>query len=162
MTSPPQGARTPRAPMSPMDTSRAVCAPLVPDPWDEELIVSLLSNLQPPLSSQPNLTVWSCHLPSITPKMTVQIAGEPLRVDFVLGQGAFATVYQATNLMTTQKLFLKVQKPANPWEFYIDCQLNKRLQPSERHLYNRSLASCLKQAHTLCAPQCTSTTRQPL
>lgn len=136
MTSPPQGARTPRAPMSPMDTSRAVCVPLVPDPWDEELIVSLLSNLQPPLSSQPNLTVWSCHLPSITPKMTVQIAGESLRVDFVLGQGAFATVYQATNLMTTQKLFLKVQKPANPWEFYINCQLNKRLQPSERHLYN--------------------------
>lgn len=137
MTSPPQGSRTPRAPLSPMDTSRAaVCAPLVTDPWDEELIVSLLSNLQPPLSSQPNLTVWNCQLPTITPKMTVQIAGESLRVDFVLGQGAFATVYQATNLMTTQKLFLKVQKPANPWEFYIDSQLNERLQPSERHLYN--------------------------
>lgn len=37
-------------------------------------------------------------------------AGESLRVDFVLGQGAFATVYQATNLMTTQKLFLKVTR----------------------------------------------------
>lgn len=51
----------------------AVCVQLVSDPWDEELIVSLLSNLQPPLSSHPNLTVWSCRLPSITPKMTVQI-----------------------------------------------------------------------------------------
>ncbi|XP_051730870.1 LOW QUALITY PROTEIN: mitotic checkpoint serine/threonine-protein kinase BUB1 [Ctenopharyngodon idella] len=136
MTSPPQSSRKPSAPMSPMDTSKADCVQLVSDPWDEELIVSLLSSLQPPLSSHPNLTVWSCRLPSITPKMTVQIAGESLRVDFVLGQGAFATVYQATNLMTTQKLFLKVQKPANPWEFYIDSQLNTRLQPSVRHLFN--------------------------
>ncbi|XP_051952175.1 mitotic checkpoint serine/threonine-protein kinase BUB1-like [Xyrauchen texanus] len=123
-------------PTSPMDTSRQAYVNLVSDPWDEDLIVSLLSNLQPPLTSDPNLTVWSCRLPTITPKMTVQIAGESLRVDFVLGQGAFATVYQATNLMTTQKLFLKVQKPANPWEFYIDGQLNGRLQPSVRHLFN--------------------------
>ncbi|KAL1254759.1 hypothetical protein QQF64_016988 [Cirrhinus molitorella] len=136
MASPPQSSRTLNAPMSPMDTSRAVCAQLLSDPWDEELLVSLLSNLQTPLSSHPNLTVWSCRLPTITPKMTVQIAGESLRVDFVLGQGAFATVYQATNLMSSQKLFLKVQKPANPWEFYIDSQLNSRLQPSVRHLFN--------------------------
>uniref|UniRef100_A0A672N8D7 BUB1 mitotic checkpoint serine/threonine kinase n=2 Tax=Sinocyclocheilus grahami TaxID=75366 RepID=A0A672N8D7_SINGR len=136
MASPPQSSRTPDAPMSPMDTSRAVCVQLLSDPWDEELIMSLLSSLQPPLSSNPNLTAWSCRLPAITPKMTVQIAGESLRVDFVLGQGAFATVYQATNLMSTQKLFLKVQKPANPWEFYMDSQLNARLQPSVRHLFN--------------------------
>ncbi|XP_016370094.1 mitotic checkpoint serine/threonine-protein kinase BUB1, partial [Sinocyclocheilus rhinocerous] len=136
MASPPQSSRTPDAPMIPMDTSRAVCVQLLSDPWDEELIVSLLSSLQPPLSSNPNLTAWSCRLPTITPKMTVQIAGESLRVDFVLGRGAFATVYQATNLMSTQKLFLKVQKPANPWEFYMDSQLNARLQPSVRHLFN--------------------------
>lgn len=136
MASPPQRSRTPDAPMSPMDTSRAVCVQLLSDPWDEELIVSLLSSLEPPLSSHHNLTVWSCGLPNITPKMTVQIAGESLRVDFVLGQGAFATVYQATNLMSSQKLFLKVQKPANPWEFYMDSQLNARLQPSVRHLFN--------------------------
>ncbi|XP_039522130.1 mitotic checkpoint serine/threonine-protein kinase BUB1 isoform X1 [Pimephales promelas] len=136
MTSPSQSCRETSAPMSPMDTSKPGCVHLVRDPWDEELIVSLLSNLQPPLSSLPGLTAWSCRLPTITPKMTVQIAGESLRVDFVLGQGAFATVYQATNLMTSRKLFLKVQKPANPWEFYMDRQLNARLQPSVRHLFN--------------------------
>lgn len=37
------------------------------------------------------------------------LAGQSLRVDFVLGQGAFATVYQATNLMSSQKLILKVR-----------------------------------------------------
>ncbi|KAF4099161.1 mitotic checkpoint serine/threonine-protein kinase BUB1 isoform X2 [Onychostoma macrolepis] len=131
-----QSSRTAEAPSSPMDTSRAGCVQLLSDPWDEELMVSLLSGLQPPLSSHPNLTVWSGRLPTITPKMTVQIAGESLRVDCVLGQGAFATVYQATNLTSTHKLFLKVQKPANPWEFYIDSQLNTRLQPGVRHLFN--------------------------
>ncbi|XP_056620883.1 mitotic checkpoint serine/threonine-protein kinase BUB1 isoform X2 [Triplophysa dalaica] len=125
-------------PMSPdaVDTPAPGGLQMVSDPWDEDLIASLLSNLQPPLSSRPNLTVWTCRLPSITPKMTVQIAGQSLRVDFVLGQGAFATVYQATNLMSSQKLILKVQKPANPWEFYIDSQLNARLQPAVRHLFN--------------------------
>ncbi|XP_055042619.2 mitotic checkpoint serine/threonine-protein kinase BUB1 isoform X1 [Misgurnus anguillicaudatus] len=149
MASPPQSSvklselsRT--VPMSPVgtadvpmvDTPKPVCQQLVSDPWNEDLIVSLLSNLQPPLSSHPNLTVWSCRLPNITPKMTVQIAGQSLRVDFILGQGAFATVYQATNLTSTQKLCLKVQKPANPWEFYIDSQLNIRLEPGVRHLFN--------------------------
>lgn len=51
---------------------------LVSDPWDEDLIASLLSNLQPPLSSHPNLTVWTFRLPSITPKMTVQIGNRPI------------------------------------------------------------------------------------
>ncbi|XP_067272708.1 mitotic checkpoint serine/threonine-protein kinase BUB1-like isoform X1 [Pseudorasbora parva] len=136
MASPPQSSRIPSAPSSPMDTSRPVCVNLVPDPWDEELIASLLSGLEPPLSAHPNLTIWSCGLPTITPKMTVQIPGESLRVDFVLGRGAFATVYQATNLTTSQKLCLKVQKPANPWEFYMASQLKARLQPSVLHLFS--------------------------
>lgn len=32
-------------------------------------------------------------------------------------------------------LFLQVQKPANPWEFYIATQLVERLDPSIHHLY---------------------------
>ncbi|XP_036438407.1 mitotic checkpoint serine/threonine-protein kinase BUB1 [Colossoma macropomum] len=110
---------------------------LVSDPWDEDLIASLLSSLKTPLSSYPNLRVWTHSLPAITPKMTVQMAEESLRVDFVLGQGAFATVYQATNLTTSDKLILKVQKPPNPWEFYINSQLDGRVQPRARHLFNQ-------------------------
>ncbi|TRY84451.1 hypothetical protein DNTS_035814 [Danionella cerebrum] len=136
LSSPKQGSWSRSAPMSPMDTSKAGCVHLVSDPWDEQLIDSLLSNLQPPLSSNPKLTVWNCRLPTVNPKMTVQIAGQSLRVDSLLGQGAFATVYQATNLSTSHKHFLKVQKPANPWEFYINEQLNARLSPSTRHLFN--------------------------
>ncbi len=32
---------------------------------------------------------------------------------------------------------LQVQKPANPWEFYINTQLDARLQPDVRHLFSR-------------------------
>lgn len=30
----------------------------------------------------------------------------------------------------------QVQKPANPWEFYINTQLDTRLQPITRHLFS--------------------------
>lgn len=31
---------------------------------------------------------------------------------------------------------LQVQKPANPWEFYVNTQLDARLRPEVRHLYS--------------------------
>ncbi|KAI4876942.1 hypothetical protein NFI96_018312 [Prochilodus magdalenae] len=126
-------------PMSPQQGSVPDSAPsvLVSDPWDEDLIASLLSRLKTPLSAYPNVGVWTHNLPSVTPRMTIPMGEESLRVDFVLGQGAFATVYQATHLTTSDRFILKVQKPANPWEFYINSQLNARVQPRARHLFNR-------------------------
>lgn len=87
-----------------------------------------------------------------------------LQVDCVLGEGAFATVYQATDPRTSEKMVLKVrrreggvdrsarverlnlcpsclfcpqvQKPANPWEFYINTQLDARLPRGVRHLFS--------------------------
>uniref|UniRef100_A0A3Q1G9H7 Protein kinase domain-containing protein n=1 Tax=Acanthochromis polyacanthus TaxID=80966 RepID=A0A3Q1G9H7_9TELE len=108
----------------------------VSDPWDDELISDLLSSLNPPLTSHPHCITWQCHLPSITPKMTISMGNSSLRVDCILGEGAFATVYQATNPMTSERMVLKVQKPANPWEFYINTQLDARLQPDIRHFYS--------------------------
>ncbi|XP_034534460.1 mitotic checkpoint serine/threonine-protein kinase BUB1 isoform X2 [Notolabrus celidotus] len=115
---------------------------LVSDPWDDELISYLLSNLSPPLTSHPHFITWKCNVPNIAPKITISMGKASLRVDCVLGQGAFATVYQATDPVTSEKVVLKVQKPANPWEFYINTQLDARLQPDVRHLY-----SSLRSAH---------------
>ncbi|XP_039981016.1 mitotic checkpoint serine/threonine-protein kinase BUB1 isoform X2 [Xiphias gladius] len=115
---------------------------LVLDPWDNELISDLLSALTPPLSSHPHYITWQCSVPNITPKMTISMGKASLRVDCVLGEGAFATVYQATDPMTSERMVLKVQKPANPWEFYINTQLDARLQPDVRRLY-----SGLRSAH---------------
>merc|ERR1719357_608430 len=83
----------------------------VSDPWDNELISDLLSTMTPPLTSHPRCVTWQCSIPNITPKMTISMGKASLRVDCVLGEGAFATVYQATDPMTSEKMVLKVQKP---------------------------------------------------
>ena len=40
----------------------------VENPWDEELILKLLSGLSKPVSSYPNTYEWACKLPAIKPK----------------------------------------------------------------------------------------------
>ncbi|KAM3861135.1 mitotic checkpoint serine/threonine-protein kinase BUB1 [Diretmus argenteus] len=122
-------------PMSPAGPGSAAVQ-LVSDPWDNELISGLLSRLTPPLASHPNYITWQCQLPSIAPKKTITIGKASLRVDCVLGEGAFARVFQATDPMTSEKVVLKVQNLGNPWEFHINAQLDARLQPAVRHLYS--------------------------
>lgn len=105
--------------------------PLVSDPWSDQLISDLLSSLAPPLTSHPHCVTWSCNLPAIRPRTTITMGTLPrpppwshasswgltvvmvtgsasLRVDGVLGEGAFATVYQATDPLTSEKMVLKV------------------------------------------------------
>ncbi|XP_039637397.1 mitotic checkpoint serine/threonine-protein kinase BUB1 isoform X3 [Perca fluviatilis] len=120
----------------------AAVVQLVSDPWADEVISRLLSSLSQPLTSHPCCTTWQCNVPNITPKTTISMGKASLRVDCVLGEGAFATVYQGTDLQTSEKVMLKVQKPANPWEFYINTQLDARLPHSVRHLY-----SSIRSAH---------------
>ncbi|KAK5852546.1 hypothetical protein PBY51_006399 [Eleginops maclovinus] len=112
---------------------------LVSDPWDDDLIARLLASLSPPLTTHPRCITWQCNVPNIAPKTTISMGKASLRVDCVLGQGAFATVYQGTDPMTSEKMVLKVQKqkPGNPWEYYINTQLDARLQPGLRQLFSR-------------------------
>ncbi|KAM8832363.1 mitotic checkpoint serine/threonine-protein kinase BUB1 [Spinachia spinachia] len=127
----------------PMDTAGGGAAVhLVSDPWDEELMAHLMAHLTPPLDTHPHCISWPCKVPNIAPKTTISIGNASLRVDCVLGKGAFATVYQATDPVTSDRTVLKVQKPAHPWEFYITTQLDARLQPDVRHLF-----STIRSAH---------------
>ncbi|KAM4521808.1 mitotic checkpoint serine/threonine-protein kinase BUB1 [Odontesthes bonariensis] len=119
---------------SPDVSMSAEPARLVSDPWDNELISDLLSTVSPPLTAHPRCISWPCSVPAISPKMTISMGKASLRIDCVLGEGAFATVYQVTDPMTSERKVLKVQKPANPWEFYIHTQLDARLQPAVRRL----------------------------
>ncbi|KAM9339289.1 mitotic checkpoint serine/threonine-protein kinase BUB1 [Symphorus nematophorus] len=143
MMSPDRGTK-PDADVSMHTTTpaRSAARHLVSDPWDDELISDLLSKLTPPLTSHPRCITWQCNIPNISPKMTISMGKASLQVDCVLGEGAFATVYQATDPLTSEKTVLKVQKPANPWEFYINTQLDARLRPDVRHLY-----SSIRSAH---------------
>ncbi|XP_067338875.1 mitotic checkpoint serine/threonine-protein kinase BUB1 isoform X2 [Channa argus] len=128
---------------TPPRAARTGAVQLVPDPWDSELISDLLSTLTVPVTSHPRCITWQCNVPNIAPKMTLSMGRASLRVDCILGQGAFATVYQATDPTTSEKVILKVQKPANPWEFYINTQLDARLQPDVRHLYSSTRSAHL-------------------
>ncbi|XP_020843607.1 mitotic checkpoint serine/threonine-protein kinase BUB1 [Phascolarctos cinereus] len=113
---------------------------IVENPWDNDLIQKFLSRLSTPISSYPNAFEWDYKLPSIKLKSEIQLGPWLTYVDSFLGEGAFAHVYEATqwNMSDTknkQKVTLKVQKPANPWEFYIGTQLMERLKPSVRRLF---------------------------
>ncbi|XP_031297092.1 mitotic checkpoint serine/threonine-protein kinase BUB1 [Camelus dromedarius] len=112
----------------------------IEDPWDEELILKLLSGLPKPVTSYPNTYEWHCRLPAIKPKTEFQLGSLLVYVDHLLGEGAFAQVYEVTHgdvndSKNKQKFILKVQKPASPWEFYVGTQLMERLKPSARHMF---------------------------
>ncbi|NWV63556.1 BUB1 kinase, partial [Malurus elegans] len=115
-------------------------AALVENPWDKELIGKFLSELPKPLRSYANYFEWKSPLPFIKLKAELSLGSSSFHVDCLVGEGAFAQVYQASildasNPRNNQKVTFKVQKPANPWEFYIATQLLERLSPSVRHLY---------------------------
>ncbi|XP_058021066.1 mitotic checkpoint serine/threonine-protein kinase BUB1 [Ahaetulla prasina] len=113
-------------------------AKVIENPWDESLIFQLLSRLPKPISTYPNTFQWASNLPVVRPKTVVTLASTSFHIDCLLGEGAFAHVYQASaldmeNSKNNQRVILKVQKSASPWEFYIAAQLTKRLKPSMRH-----------------------------
>uniref|UniRef100_A0A8D0FNP1 BUB1 mitotic checkpoint serine/threonine kinase n=1 Tax=Strix occidentalis caurina TaxID=311401 RepID=A0A8D0FNP1_STROC len=113
---------------------------IVENPWNKELICKFLSELPKPPHTYANYFEWKSTLPSIKLKAELSLGSSSFHVDCLVGEGAFAQVYQASvldasNPRNNQKVIFKVQKPANPWEFYIATQLVERLNPSIRHLY---------------------------
>ncbi|XP_048666326.1 mitotic checkpoint serine/threonine-protein kinase BUB1 isoform X1 [Marmota marmota marmota] len=112
----------------------------IENPWDDKLILKLLSGLPKPVSSYTNTFEWQCKLPAIKPKTEFQLGSSLVYVNHLVGEGAFAQVYEATQgdvneTKNKQKCVLKVQKPANLWEFYIGTQLMERLKPAVRHMF---------------------------
>ncbi|NXF67955.1 BUB1 kinase, partial [Ciccaba nigrolineata] len=113
---------------------------LVENPWNKELICKFLSELPKPPHTYASYFEWKSTLPSIKLKAELSLGSSSFHVDCLVGEGAFAQVYQASvldasNPRNNQKVIFKVQKPANPWEFYIATQLVERLNPSIHHLY---------------------------
>ncbi|XP_012875172.1 PREDICTED: mitotic checkpoint serine/threonine-protein kinase BUB1 [Dipodomys ordii] len=112
----------------------------VENPWDNDLILKLLSGLSKPVSSYPNTFEHQYKLPTIKPKTEFQLGPSLVYVNCLLGEGAFAQVYEATlgdvnEVKNKQKCILKIQKPANPWEFYIGTQLMERLKPTMEYMF---------------------------
>ena len=69
----------------------------VENPWDEELILKLLSGLSKPVSSYPNTYEWACKLPAIKPKTEFQLGSLLVYIDHFIGEAAFTQVYEVTH-----------------------------------------------------------------
>uniref|UniRef100_A0A8D2LGV2 Protein kinase domain-containing protein n=1 Tax=Varanus komodoensis TaxID=61221 RepID=A0A8D2LGV2_VARKO len=113
---------------------------VIENPWDDSLIAQLLCRLPKQISAYANTFEWGSNLPVLKPKSELKLDSTTFHVECLLGEGAFAHVYQASildmdNAKNNRKVILKVQKPASPWEFYIAAQLTERLNPSMRHLF---------------------------
>lgn len=54
-------------------TTQVETAPLVSDPWDDQLISGLLSALNPPLTSHPHCISWQGNVPNICPRTTIRM-----------------------------------------------------------------------------------------
>ncbi|XP_052039509.1 mitotic checkpoint serine/threonine-protein kinase BUB1 isoform X2 [Apodemus sylvaticus] len=112
----------------------------IENPWDDELILQLLSEISPPVTSYSNTFEWQSKLPAIKTKTELQLGSLLVYVNHLLGEGAFAQVFEAfhedvKDTKSKQKCILKVQKPANSWEFYIGMQLMERLKPEVQHMF---------------------------
>ncbi|XP_075719006.1 mitotic checkpoint serine/threonine-protein kinase BUB1 [Rhinoderma darwinii] len=112
---------------------------IVENVWDDNLIATLLSQLPTPLSSLSSYHQWHTNVPSLKLKTEGKLGSQSFYIDHLIGEGAFAHVYQASILdiqtKRNQKVILKVQKPPRPWEFYIGRQITQRMKPELRHLY---------------------------
>ncbi|NWY27533.1 BUB1 kinase, partial [Pheucticus melanocephalus] len=88
-------------------------AVLVENPWDKELIGKFLSELPKPLHTHANYFEWKSPLPFIQVKAELSLGRSSFHVDCLVGEGAFAQVYQASildasNPQNNQKVIFKV------------------------------------------------------
>ncbi|XP_077139246.1 mitotic checkpoint serine/threonine-protein kinase BUB1 isoform X1 [Ranitomeya variabilis] len=114
---------------------------IVENAWDDNLLTSFLSRLPTPLSALSSYHQWPTNVPSFKLKTQVKLGSQSFCINQLIGEGAFAHVYQAStwdiHTQSDQKVILKVQKPGKPWEFYIGTQISQRMKPEFRHLYIR-------------------------
>lgn len=111
---------------------------IVERPWNPVLIESLLSQLKTPLESLPNFFCSNECIPNIHLTSKLQLGPTMYHVQSLVGDGAFAKVYCAVASNPDgfdEKVALKVQMPAHPWEFYMCTQLKERLSPVNLALF---------------------------
>ncbi|KAG2467024.1 NVL protein, partial [Polypterus senegalus] len=82
---------------------------IISDPWNDDLITRLLTELPKPLDSCSGFFKWNHKIPNISAKSVVAIGDQSFQVDCVLGEGAFATVFQSSAIgaKDSKKLMLK-------------------------------------------------------
>ncbi|XP_077986144.1 uncharacterized protein LOC144440632 [Glandiceps talaboti] len=96
----------------------------------------LLSRTTEPLELYPGYIKMDSPLPKIQTHLHIDLDSDVVKVDKLIGKGAYAKIYRAEQLDAnditafecSEKIIMKVQQPAWPWEFYITSQLHQRLR----------------------------------
>ncbi|KAK6171390.1 hypothetical protein SNE40_019589 [Patella caerulea] len=111
------------------------------NPFDEETILDILSNLAVPLNKDPCYVDCAyLPVPDMRANNFVDLGGDTYQIKSCIGTGGFAKIFKVSPMLNdyldiTEEIteictdvVLKVQKPVCRWEFYICKEIEKRLQ----------------------------------
>lgn len=117
---------------------------IIPNPFDEKLILDLLDDLDEPILQRKGFFVIAKNLPKIRESSTkLTLGSDKFIVGDLKDEGNYAKVYTAqiestddctghstaiSEFQFTKWFALKICKPANVWEFYICDELHKRIE----------------------------------
>jgi len=113
------------------------------DPFHPNTHTSLLASLKTPVSSLHGyVPALNKPMPNMRVRGSVALGQDVFYISECKGEGGYAKVYAATRqdndmdcTITGIDAVLKVQKPANDWEFYICTQVQSRLSEEMRQAF---------------------------
>jgi len=104
------------------------------DPFHPNTHAKLLSSLKIPVTSMHGYVSFEGRLPQVRVKSMLTLGEDVFYVSECKGEGGFAKVYAATRqdndmdcTISGIDAVLKVQKPANDWEWYMCKEVHRRL-----------------------------------
>nr|CAD7456386.1 unnamed protein product [Timema tahoe] len=104
------------------------------DPFDEVLKERLLTSVGFPQNREQSFFILEATLPRLKISSNINLGNECYTLDRILGEGAYAKVYKASNFNNKKEVALKIQSSSCAWEFYICQEIRSRLGDSPQAL----------------------------
>jgi len=116
-------------------TARLSTHPDFEKPFSRALQERLLATLDTPTVALPGYQMVGSTTPTLRPRSKLALEGETFHIEALRGEGGFAKVYSASwQGGEEERCVLKVQRPANDWEWHILGEVGKRVNKAAPHL----------------------------
>jgi len=116
-------------------TARLSTHPDFEKPFSRALQDRLLASLDTPTVALPGYQTLPGATPTLRQRSRVKLGGETFHIEALRGEGGFAKVFSASwQGGDEEQCVLKVQRPANDWEWHILGEVAKRVNKSAPHL----------------------------
>lgn len=104
------------------------------DPFDEELALNFIEKIN--IDSYDKMYYTDKSIKSIKVGLNIKIGNTTYRIQSIIAEGAYAKVYEADSSAlfsshSNEKVALKVCKNGSEWEFYVCCEIQKRLSAKD-------------------------------